>query len=109
VRRPNGTSRGAVPGTLKWHDVGSIRSILTSPSAMWSTTSEIWSLSPRRLVIGTLRRLSSQAIKSVATGLPGLNSTEPPVTLPVDWSSAAASRARQGVQRVHERSVSPGV
>ena len=65
-------------------------------------------MSPRRCVIGTFNRLSSQATRRVATGLPGRNSTEPPVTLPVDWSSAAASSARHGVRRVQVRSVSPG-
>jgi hypothetical protein len=57
----------------------------------------------------TLSVRSSQSASSSALGLARSASTVAPVMRSVGSSSAAASSVRQGVSRVQDRSVSPGL
>lgn len=59
-------------------------------------------------LVGTRSRLHSHAASRSALALPRSASMVAPVTRLCGWSRAAASSARHGVIRVHDRSVSPG-
>ena len=83
------------------------RVISMAPPPVTSLTSVIPGPLELTLSIGTLSRSVSQATSRSALGLAFSAETLPPLILAGYWSSAAASRARQGVSRVHERSVLP--